>query len=141
MAVGEVRVLLLQMPTVGQQNVAKVAGRTGAMDRPLESVANEERQTARVVEMGVGQDDRIDPFRVYRELLPVAQAQLLEALKEAAIDEDPAIGDLHEVFRAGDCPDAAEKRDVVPGAAIAFPGLARLDALPDVTHCEHPSAA
>ena len=47
MAVGEFRVLLLQMPGVGQQDRAEVGGRLRAVDGPSEAALDQQRQISR----------------------------------------------------------------------------------------------
>jgi hypothetical protein len=60
-----------------------------------------------VVDVRVGEDDRVDARRIERRRRPVAQAQLLEALEEAAIDEDGGAARRDEVLRSGDRPGRA----------------------------------
>ena len=43
-------------------------------------------QIAGVVEMGVREQNRVDPMRIDREAIPIAQTQCLEALEQAAIN-------------------------------------------------------
>ena len=45
-----------------------------------------------------------------RQRLPVALAQLLQALKQSAVDEDAVAVDLEQMFRSGDGARRAEKR-------------------------------
>ena len=67
---------------------------------------------AAVVEMGVGQEDRVERRRVEPERDAVADGLVGAALEHAAVDEDPgAIGDEQEL-RAGDGRRAAEEVDL-----------------------------
>ena len=50
--------------------------------------------------MSVGRD---------RQRLPVALAQFLEPLKQAAVDEDPDAGGVEQVLRAGDSARGAQE--------------------------------
>ena len=59
--------------------------------------------------MGVGEHDRVDRRRIDRELVPVAQAQFLQALEEAAIDQDPRASVFDQEAAAGDGAGRAEK--------------------------------
>ncbi len=111
-AVGEFRVLFLQEAAVGQQDPAQLVGQLGRMDAAAKAVLHEQGQVAAVIEMGVGEDHRVDAVRGDGHRRPVALPELLEALKQAAIDQDPAAAGLQQVFRAGHGPDAAEEGEV-----------------------------
>ena len=50
----------------------------------------------------MGQHHRIDVRGVGRQRVPVAQAQLFVTLKQAAIDQQPLLVVLNQVFGAGD---------------------------------------
>ena len=54
-----------------------------------------------MIEVGVGEDDRVDGCRGHREGLPVPQAQLLEALKQTAVDQNPAPVHLEQMLGPG----------------------------------------
>ena len=103
-------VLLLQVARVGQQDPAEFRGRFGAEDRAPEAMLHEEGQIARMVEMGVGQNDGIDLAWINREACPVAKPERLETLEQAAIDEQTMIAALDQELRSGDRPGAAQKR-------------------------------
>ena len=51
-----------------------------------------------MIEMGMREDDRVDPRRGNRERGPVAMPKLFEALKEAAVDEDPMVAEIEQMF-------------------------------------------
>ncbi len=65
----------------------KLDGGRGGVDRPVKALLHQPRDPAGVVEMRVGQDDGIDGVRGYRQVLPVALAPFLLALKETTIDQ------------------------------------------------------
>jgi len=48
--------------------------------------------------MRVGQHDGIDARRIDRERRPVAEAQLLQTLKQAAVDRDAMLAKVEEMF-------------------------------------------
>ncbi len=54
-----------------------------------------------MVQMSVGQDDGIDAGRIDRERLPIPEPQLLESLKQAAIDEHAPAAHLEQVLGPG----------------------------------------
>ena len=51
-----------------------------------------------MIQVGVGQDDRVNRRRIDRERVPVAQPELFQSLKQAAIHQNPASIDLQEVL-------------------------------------------
>jgi hypothetical protein len=55
-----------------------------------------------MVQMGVGEDNNIDGGRFERCGLPVPETQVLEALEEAAVDEEALPGGVEQKFRPGD---------------------------------------
>ncbi len=62
--------------------------------------------------MGVGENDGFNAARFDWERRPVLEAQRLEALKQAAVDEQPMVLLLHQIFRSGHRTGAAEKGEV-----------------------------
>ena len=59
--------------------------------------------------MGVAERDRIDRRRLDWELVPVAQAQLLETLEQAAIHQHPRVSVFDQEAAAGHGAGRAEK--------------------------------
>jgi hypothetical protein len=82
-------VLFLDVRGVEQEDPGEVGGSRRAEDRPAKSVSDEQRQIARVIEVGVAQDDGIDAGRIEPWRRPVPTPQLLQALKEAAVEQHP----------------------------------------------------
>ena len=80
--------------------------------RPLVTVCPQTRQISDVIEVRVGQDDGVDLTRRNREFGPVAEAQLLQPLKQTAVDEDALPAVLEQIFRPGDRAGGTEKRQV-----------------------------
>ena len=78
--------------------------------RPAKSGRDQPRQVAAMVEVRVGEDDGVDRGGVDRQRLPVALAQLLETLKQPAVDEDAMAVHLEQVLRAGHGAGGAEER-------------------------------
>jgi len=91
MAVREFCVFLLQVRAVGQQNLAERERCRRTIDRPAKALARQHRQEAAVIDMRVSQDHGIEPTRVELQRRPVAQAQLLVTLEQAAIDQDAPV--------------------------------------------------
>ena len=73
------------------------------MDFAFKAIARQKWQVAAVVQMGVGQDNRINVFGWGRARIPIAQAQLFVALKQTAIDQQFFAVVLNAVFGTGDC--------------------------------------
>ena len=87
------RVLFLNVRRVGQHQRAEIPGARRAEHASPKALRDEPRQIAAVIEVRVRQDDRIDPRRIDRKRCPVALPQLLETLKEAAVDENPTVAE------------------------------------------------
>jgi hypothetical protein len=71
-----------------------------------------------VIEMSVRQDYIVDRFRIDRERLVVAVAQLVRALKNAAIYEQSLAVRFHEIFGSGNRARRAKKRKLRHKPAI-----------------------
>jgi hypothetical protein len=77
-----------------------------------------------VVEVGVGQQDRVDRRRVVRERNAVPDGLVRAALEHAAVDEDAgAVGDEQEL-RAGNRRGPAEKVDLHSQRIVPWPARA-----------------
>ncbi len=100
--VGVPRVLFLDLRGVREHDRAKVLCAGRAEDPAAESLGDEPGQVPAVIQVRVGQDDRIDGRRRYGKGLPVELAQRLEALKQPAINENLMSAEVQEVLRAGD---------------------------------------
>ena len=64
-------------------------------------MTDEPRQVTRVIDVRMRDDYRVDRSRIERWLLPVALAQLLQALEQTSVDQHPRAISLDQVFRAG----------------------------------------
>lgn len=51
-----------------------------------------------MIDVRVRQEHRIERARIERQRLPVALAQPLHALKEAAVDQQPPAAELEEIL-------------------------------------------
>ena len=108
--VGELRVFFLQVRGVGQHQPAQIGGAAGAMHRALESLRDQPRQPAAVIDVRVREDDGVDRLGRDRQRRPVAQAQLLQALEQPAVEQDSLAIDFEEVLGAGHRAGGTEKR-------------------------------
>jgi hypothetical protein len=88
MAVGVRRILFLKIAAVGEENPAEVPRRRGGIDLPGETVPDQKGEVAAVIEMGMGEDHRIDLSRRDRQRFPISETELFKSLKESAVDED-----------------------------------------------------
>lgn len=93
--------LLLEVPAVRQEERAQVRGAGRGVHRTAESALHEGGDVARVVEVGVGEHDGVDRLGRDRQGRAVALAQLLVALEETAVHEDPLAAVLEEVPGTG----------------------------------------
>jgi hypothetical protein len=88
MLVPEVCFLFLEMRGIGEEDPQQIDGCRRSINGTTESLLYKARKVARVIDMRVGQNDRVQGFGVHRRFLPVPQAKLLHALEEPAVDED-----------------------------------------------------
>ena len=79
------------------------------MHPPRKTIALQLGHIATVVEMRVGQDDSVHAVRRDRQRVPVAQAQLLEALEQTAVHKQRLRAAANQVFGAGDAVSAADE--------------------------------
>ncbi len=108
-AICEFRIFFLQVTGIRQQDFTEIRSRAGAEGRPGKTLLDQQRKVAGVIEMGVREQNRIDPMGIDREAIPIAQPQRLEALKQAAIDQQSMVGTLNEVLGAGNGSSAAQE--------------------------------
>ncbi len=80
-------VFLLDVAGVLEEDLGGFDGGGGGVDATSETVADEPRQIAGVIEMGVGEEDGIDAVRGDREGIPVTPEQF-SFLVDAAVDQD-----------------------------------------------------
>ena len=80
-----------------------------------------------MVKVGVREDDRVDVFGGHGQRLPIAQAQLLVALKQAAVDQQALVLVFDQVFGAGHGVGSAEEGD--GGAHAPMVGVLPLQCL------------
>ena len=78
---------LLQLGRVEQHDAEQVGGGSVQRDAAPEAVVHQLGQVAAVVDVGVGEDNQLHVGRGQRQGLAVAQAQLLQALEQAAVDQ------------------------------------------------------
>ena len=92
---------LLQMRRIFENQVGNVHGRRRGVDRSVISRTCEQRQAARVIEMGVRQDNCIELSEraFFRNMIVIVE--LPGALEQPAVDENIRLSRLHEV--TGSC--------------------------------------
>jgi hypothetical protein len=97
------------MRTVGQEDLEQVSRAMSAIHPTRKSLMHQQRQVAAVIDMCMGQDDRVDISGRDGKRVPVAQSQLLEPLKKTTVDEEAASSALNQIFRPGDCTGTAQE--------------------------------
>ena len=113
MPVGAFGVFFLETARVREQDLEEVCRSAGAIDRTPKSPPRQQREIATVVDVGMRKQDGTQVRRLQRGRGPVSFPERLEALKEAAVEQDfPAAGD-QQMLGAGDRAGGAEKRDRV----------------------------
>ncbi len=109
--VGVAGLLFLQVGRIRQQNLAQGLGGLAAIDLAAETVLDQQRQIAGMVDMRVRQHNGIDGRRVYRQFRPVLQTQLLQTLKQSAINQHMLVVAGDQVLGAGNGTGRAEECD------------------------------
>src|SRR6266496_1992207 len=115
----ESRVFFLQVSGVGQKYAAQIhRGRSG-VDGAFEALFNKTWDPAAMVKMRVGQDYAFDLRRCKRNVLPIALAPLLLALKHAAIHQHlgasfagAVAGNVQQMLRSSDGSRCGKKLNV-----------------------------
>src|SRR5437667_7552367 len=92
--VGLARVLFLNVRRVGEHERAQLFGRRCAENATSEPAGDKSWQVPAVIEMRVRENDGVDRRRIDRQRPPVPGPQLLQSLKQAAIDEHPPAAEL-----------------------------------------------
>src|SRR6185295_4941702 len=109
--VGGVSGLLFEAARIGEKNATQVACRARAVHLSLEPVSHQQRQVAGVIKMRVCQHHGVDAVDVDRQPRPIAQAQLLEALKEATIHKNSMLPSIQEILGSRDRAGRAQECD------------------------------
>ena len=86
-AIGELRILFLEVPAVGEQKLAQSFGRPGAEDGPVPVKARHAWQRAGMIKMRVRQQQQADIGNLGRDRRPIEAAQIPRTLEQAGIDE------------------------------------------------------
>jgi hypothetical protein len=111
-AIGVFGIFFLQTSTVRQQDSAHVDGRRCGENRAAEAAPDQQWQRSRVVEVCVRQDHGVELGRIEGEVFPVHRAQVLVALEQSAVDEQPLLFMSHLGFRSGDGAGGAKEGEV-----------------------------
>ena len=82
---------LLDAARVGQHVFQQVSGRLGAPDPPGEAFRHQPRQQAGMVDVGMGQDHRVDLGRIEPERAGVQPLQRARALEQPAVDQNAPV--------------------------------------------------
>src|SRR5262245_41016265 len=93
---------LLQARGVGQQNLHQLGGAARTINRPPKSMMHQARQVTGVIDMSMRDDDGINRGGVEWRFVPIAQTQLLQTLKQSAIDEYTAPVRFDQVLGSSD---------------------------------------
>jgi len=93
---------LLDVGAVGQHVGQQVEAALGSEDRSLEALLHQLGDEARVIDVGMGQQDEVDLGRIEGKGAVVQFLQGLGALEHAAVDKELAALGLHPVAGAGD---------------------------------------
>ena len=98
LALGE---FLVQVPGVQEHEGGKLHGPGGRVDGTAVAGLDQQRQQAAMVQVRVGEDDRVELGRLEGERDPVADRLVGAALEHAAVDEHPRSIGRQQELRAG----------------------------------------
>src|SRR5260221_14779783 len=98
------------MRRIGQDDGAQVVRAGGAEDTTAEALRHKARQLTAVVEMGVREDDGIDTRGVDGKCGPVAESEILQSLKQAAVHKNPMVAKIEQVLGSGHRAGGTEER-------------------------------
>ena len=107
----EAGVFLLEVRAVPQDDPGQRGRLRGAQHRSREAVAHQTWQVARVVEVGVSENNRFECSGPHRRGLPVPAAQVAHALEQADVDQHPVRVLLDQEPAAGDGAGRSEERE------------------------------
>jgi hypothetical protein len=51
-----------------------------------------------MIEVRMREDDGVDPSRIDRQRRPIAMPQLFKALEESAVDQNPMVAEIEQMF-------------------------------------------
>ena len=109
--VGEVGFFLLEVAAVREHDLGQFAGAFGAVDRATKPLVDEPRDVPAVIDVGMGQQDRVDRLRRDRERrCQFCEAQALGPLEQSAIDQHSTIGGFEQRLAAGHGLSTSEER-------------------------------
>jgi hypothetical protein len=108
-AVDRVGLFLGEEPRVLEHDPAQVTGGALCINGPGKARLGQQRQTARMVDVGVAEDDGVQGRRIERPGLAVARLVLAGALDHAAVQQDPGVADGEDVARTGHLAGSTEK--------------------------------
>jgi hypothetical protein len=91
-------VLFLKVGRVREHEPEKVGSSRGTIHRAPEPIPHDQRQMAGVVDVGVTEYDGVDVGRLERRRTPVAFTEFLQPLEHAAVQQDLAAADAHEML-------------------------------------------
>ena len=103
------RILFLNPTRIRQDDAAEIECAGGAEHAASKSLRDQSRQVAAMIQVRVREHDCVDVGSAHRKRLPVALAQLLQALKESRVDEHFRGAGIEKVLRARDGTCGAEK--------------------------------
>ncbi len=111
MFVGMIRIFFLKVTAVRQKDRAEVARGGRAVDFSGKALFDQERQVPAVIQMRMGQDDRVNFGRTDRKRFPVPKAQLLETLEQTAVHQHIFGTRGDQIFGPGHRARGAQKSD------------------------------
>jgi hypothetical protein len=103
---------IIWMCTVLEQHIQQIGGGRRGIDGPAKALCRQLGQQPAVVDVGMGQQHKVDAARIKAEGLLVVLLGAVAALGHAAVDQKAAIPQLHQKAGTGDRLRGPVKRDL-----------------------------
>jgi hypothetical protein len=101
----------LKVRSVHQHEPGQLPGWWRGNDFPVETVLLQQRDSPAVIQVGMGQQQVVDAFRLEAKRFGIFLFILPPALEKAAVDESPDAIAFDQVARSGNAASRAVKRD------------------------------
>ena len=114
----EARVFFLQMARIRKDDATQIDRRRRGENSPAESFLHQSRNPSAVIEVRMGQDDRVDRSGRNRRVVPVTLTPFFRPLKKPAVDQylvtalAGRISGVDQVLRASNGSRRSKKLDV-----------------------------
>jgi len=107
-------------------------------DRAAKAAFDQERQSSKVIDVGVADDDRIERFDIERKIIGIACFVFASALMQAAVEQNPLLAEFQQVRGTRDFASGAvdgDAHEVLRGLRSGIIAWVAAWSRRDVRHC------